>query len=135
MACRQAFHDLRIHFAYHVPRHHSLRCHFHGLKANIHGKHGNYIMFIFTAYFDICVLITLFKLYYKLQMCRLQTKLLSEWMFLCLQIKAPTNSWLLALSFRYSSIIQATMKISSDSTRHCDFLSLQLGSSTLQYDI
>ena len=68
-------------------------------------------------------------------MCRLQTKLPFERLFTCLQTKAPTNSWLLALSFRYSSIVQATMKIYSGSTRHCDLLSLHLGSSALQYDI
>ena len=65
---------------------------FHDLKANIHGKHGNCIMFTFTIYFDVYVLITLFRLYYKLEMCRLQTKLPFERLFTCLQTKAPTNS-------------------------------------------
>ena len=124
------FHDLRIHFAYHGPRHHGLRRHFfHDLKTNIHGLYGKlhhvYIYRFFCSNYSITSYSYAdYRQSRRLNGCSLVYK-----------TKAPTNSWLLALSFHYSSIIQATMKISSDSTRHCDFLSLQLGSSALQYDI
>ena len=58
MACRQYFHDLRIHFGYHGPRHHKPKTSFcMVLRQTFMVNMGDCIMFTFTAYSALITLL------------------------------------------------------------------------------